>query len=216
MGALQADHAAAGSRAHRQEVVSILDRRGAEPDLPRCRSFFPSSSSFARPSGTSVKPFDPSLHRGIRRMSFSFLPARPGTSTSAATGATACTTRKIRCPALLAAAGLGRDDGRDRRRADGRRRAGRAARSDRRPHHRRRRFRGRSHAQAYPQPRCRSRARPAFAGTKIPTLAEVLEWAKRRGHGIVLEIKEVEQPDLAVDRAAALSMRPARPIASSC
>jgi glycerophosphoryl diester phosphodiesterase len=45
---------------------------------------------------------------------------------------------------------------------------------------------------------------PRFAGTKIPTLAEVLEWAKREDMGIVLEIKEVERPDLAVDRAAAL------------
>jgi hypothetical protein len=32
----------------------------------------------------------------------------------------------------------------------------------------------------------------------------VLEWAKREDMGVVLEIKEVERPDLAVDRAAAL------------
>ena len=45
---------------------------------------------------------------------------------------------------------------------------------------------------------------PRFAGTEIPTLAEALDWAKREDMGIVLEIKEAERPDLAVDRVAAL------------
>ena len=45
---------------------------------------------------------------------------------------------------------------------------------------------------------------PRFAGTKIPTLAEALDWAKRADMGIVLEIKEAERPDVAVDRVAAL------------
>ena len=49
-----------------------------------------------------------------------------------------------------------------------------------------------------------SRLHPAFAGTKIPTVAEALDWAKASDMGIVLEIKEAEQPDLAVDRVAAL------------
>jgi glycerophosphoryl diester phosphodiesterase len=43
-----------------------------------------------------------------------------------------------------------------------------------------------------------------FAGTRVPTLAEVLEWAGREDMGIVLEIKEAERPDLAVDRVAEL------------
>jgi glycerophosphoryl diester phosphodiesterase len=45
---------------------------------------------------------------------------------------------------------------------------------------------------------------PRFAGTPIPTLAEALDWATRRGMGLVLEIKEVERPDQAVDRVAGL------------
>jgi glycerophosphoryl diester phosphodiesterase len=45
---------------------------------------------------------------------------------------------------------------------------------------------------------------PAFAGTKIPTAAEAVDWAKAENMGIVLEIKEAERPDLAVDRVAAL------------
>lgn len=49
-----------------------------------------------------------------------------------------------------------------------------------------------------------SRFHPSFAGTRIPTLAEVLDWARREDMGVVLEIKEAEKPDLAVDRAAAL------------
>ena len=49
-----------------------------------------------------------------------------------------------------------------------------------------------------------SRFHPRFAGTRIPTLAEVLDWAKRDKMGLVLEIKEAEQPDLAVDRVASL------------
>lgn len=43
-----------------------------------------------------------------------------------------------------------------------------------------------------------------FAGTKIPMLAEVLDWVKREDMGLVVEIKEAERPDLAVDRVAAL------------
>jgi glycerophosphoryl diester phosphodiesterase len=39
-----------------------------------------------------------------------------------------------------------------------------------------------------------------FAGTKIPSLREALEWAKREAMGIVLEIKEAERPDLAADK----------------
>lgn len=49
-----------------------------------------------------------------------------------------------------------------------------------------------------------SAVHPRFAGTKVPILAEVLEWATREEMGIVLEIKEAERPDLAVDRLAAL------------
>jgi glycerophosphoryl diester phosphodiesterase len=45
---------------------------------------------------------------------------------------------------------------------------------------------------------------PAFAGTKIPTVAEALDWAKADNMGLVLEIKEAERPDVAVDRVAAL------------
>ena len=48
------------------------------------------------------------------------------------------------------------------------------------------------------------RFHPAFAGTKIPTVAEALDWAKANDIGIVLEIKEAERPDLAVERVAAL------------
>ena len=45
---------------------------------------------------------------------------------------------------------------------------------------------------------------PRFARTRIPTLAEVLDWAKREDMGLFLEIKEAERPDLAVDRVAGL------------
>ena len=48
------------------------------------------------------------------------------------------------------------------------------------------------------------RFNPRFAGTKIPTLAGALDWAKRTGIGLVLEIKEAERPDVAVDWVAAL------------
>ncbi len=48
------------------------------------------------------------------------------------------------------------------------------------------------------------RFHPAFAGTKIPTLSEALVWAKAYEMGIVLEIKEAERPDIAVDHVAAL------------
>jgi glycerophosphoryl diester phosphodiesterase len=43
-----------------------------------------------------------------------------------------------------------------------------------------------------------------FAGTKVPMLAEVLDWANREDMGLVLEVKEAERPDFAVDRVAAL------------
>jgi glycerophosphoryl diester phosphodiesterase len=45
---------------------------------------------------------------------------------------------------------------------------------------------------------------PAFAGTRIPTVTEALDWAKAENMGIMLEIKEAERPDLAIDRVAAL------------
>ena len=45
---------------------------------------------------------------------------------------------------------------------------------------------------------------PRFAGTRVPTLVEVLDWAKREEMGLVLEIKEAERPDLAVDQVAGL------------
>jgi glycerophosphoryl diester phosphodiesterase len=45
---------------------------------------------------------------------------------------------------------------------------------------------------------------PRFAGTRVPTLAEALDWAKRADFGVVLEIKEAERPDAAADRVAAL------------
>jgi glycerophosphoryl diester phosphodiesterase len=43
---------------------------------------------------------------------------------------------------------------------------------------------------------------PRFSGTPVPTLAEVLDWAKRKEMGLFLEIKEAERADLAVDRIA--------------
>ena len=45
---------------------------------------------------------------------------------------------------------------------------------------------------------------PRFAGTRVPTLAETLAWAKREEMGLVLEIKEAERQDFAVDRVAEL------------
>jgi glycerophosphoryl diester phosphodiesterase len=45
---------------------------------------------------------------------------------------------------------------------------------------------------------------PRFAGIRIPTLAEVLDWAKSEEMGLLLEIKDTERPDLAVDRVASL------------
>jgi glycerophosphoryl diester phosphodiesterase len=45
---------------------------------------------------------------------------------------------------------------------------------------------------------------PRFAGTRIPTLAEVVDWAGGEDMGVFLEIKEAERPDLAVDRAVEL------------
>jgi len=35
-----------------------------------------------------------------------------------------------------------------------------------------------------------------FAGTRVPTIAEIVDWAKREEMGIFLEIKEAERPDL--------------------
>jgi glycerophosphoryl diester phosphodiesterase len=49
---------------------------------------------------------------------------------------------------------------------------------------------------------------PRFAGTRVPTFAATLEWAKRAGIGVVLEIKEASRPDIAVDMIAAL-LKPA-------
>jgi glycerophosphoryl diester phosphodiesterase len=43
-----------------------------------------------------------------------------------------------------------------------------------------------------------------FAGTPVPTLAEVLDWAKQEEMGLVVEIKEAERPDFAIDRVADL------------
>ncbi len=45
-----------------------------------------------------------------------------------------------------------------------------------------------------------ARFNPRFAGTRVPTLAEVVDWARAEEMGIFLEIKEAERPDLAVDR----------------
>ena len=45
-----------------------------------------------------------------------------------------------------------------------------------------------------------ARFNPRFAGTRVPTLAEVIDWAAGEEIGIFLEIKEAERPDLAVDR----------------
>src|SRR3954470_477157 len=39
-----------------------------------------------------------------------------------------------------------------------------------------------------------------FAGTRVPSLEEALEWAKREDMGIVLEIKDAERADLCADR----------------
>jgi glycerophosphoryl diester phosphodiesterase len=45
-----------------------------------------------------------------------------------------------------------------------------------------------------------ARFNPRFAGTRIPILAEAVDWAAGEAMGIFLEIKEAERPDLAVDR----------------
>lgn len=44
---------------------------------------------------------------------------------------------------------------------------------------------------------------PRFAGTRIPLLTEALEWAKREAMGVVMEIKEYERTELAVERIGA-------------
>jgi len=41
-----------------------------------------------------------------------------------------------------------------------------------------------------------------FAGTRVPTVAEALDWARREEMGVFVEIKEAERPDLGVDRVA--------------
>src|ERR1700732_217965 len=43
-----------------------------------------------------------------------------------------------------------------------------------------------------------------FARTRIPTLVEVLDWANGDGMRLLVEIKEAERADLAVDRVAGL------------
>ena len=45
-----------------------------------------------------------------------------------------------------------------------------------------------------------ARFNPRFAGTRVPTLAEVVDWAGAEEIEIFVEIKEAERPDLAVDR----------------
>ena len=45
-----------------------------------------------------------------------------------------------------------------------------------------------------------ARFNPRFAGTRVPTLAEVVDWAGAEEIGIFVEIKEAERPDFAVDR----------------
>jgi glycerophosphoryl diester phosphodiesterase len=45
-----------------------------------------------------------------------------------------------------------------------------------------------------------ARFSPRFAGTRVPTLAEVVDWAGAEEIGIFVEIKEAERPHLAVDR----------------
>jgi glycerophosphoryl diester phosphodiesterase len=41
---------------------------------------------------------------------------------------------------------------------------------------------------------------PRFAGTPIPTLAETLDWAKRTGMGLNIEMKDAERPELLATR----------------
>lgn len=43
---------------------------------------------------------------------------------------------------------------------------------------------------------------PAFAGTRVPTLAEVLETARRLGLGTLVEIKERQRPGRMIERLA--------------
>ena len=107
-------------------------------------------------------------------------------------------------PAFEAAKACGRDHRRDRRRADRRRRAGRPARPHAGPHDRRPRLRRRPDLERIRGLDAGARFDPRFAGTRVPTLAEALDWAQREDMGLVLEIKEAERPDLAVDRVAAL------------
>ena len=45
-----------------------------------------------------------------------------------------------------------------------------------------------------------ARFNPRFAGTRVPNLAEVVDWAGAEEIEIFVEIKEAERPDLAVDR----------------
>ena len=43
-----------------------------------------------------------------------------------------------------------------------------------------------------------------FAGTRVPTLEEAVDWAAREEMGVFVEIKEAERPDVAVDHVAQL------------
>lgn len=45
---------------------------------------------------------------------------------------------------------------------------------------------------------------PAFAGERVPTLAEALDHARNIGLGLVVEVKEFRNPDRALDRLADL------------
>lgn len=45
---------------------------------------------------------------------------------------------------------------------------------------------------------------PAFAGERVPTLAEALDHARKIGLGLVVEVKEFRNPDGALDRVADL------------
>lgn len=45
---------------------------------------------------------------------------------------------------------------------------------------------------------------PRFAGTRVPLLSEALDWARAEDMGVVLEIKEYERPERAVERIAEL------------
>ena len=88
-----------------REVVAILDRRNAEPDLPPMSVCFPGRPRRSRDASAGTSPVRTPLilttraKRGTRAPCPSVsLPARPGGSMSAATAATASATRRTRCP----------------------------------------------------------------------------------------------------------------------